>query len=277
MSRWQEIREKYSSVPFPEPTLEPMWFGRREKSLMADKYAIVDQNTGNPLGTCSDKYQLVRYEDVLIMVEDVVESLGLKDAQIIPKIFSSGGKMSVSLRVPASQTEITSGDAVIPKIEIQTSYDLSWVMQILFGMFQLRCSNGVGTWLGFEKFRKRHIQSLDLTLTSDMISSGLIQLEDQTKIWKEWKGLKVPEDAYIKVWEELPFSSAEKEKIEALPDVTSHLRIPDLRERDSLDMWSLNSVFTQYATHHIKSDLRRHEIQPQIARGMDRMYKTLAA
>jgi len=276
MSRWQEIHEKYP-IPFPEPSLEPVWFGKREKTLMADKKAIVDQRTGNPLGFCTEKYQLVRYEDVLIMVEDVVKALGIPDAQIIPRLLSGGGKMVVSLRVPSSQTEIAKGDAIIPKIEIQTSYDLSWVMQILFGMFQLRCSNGVGTWLGFEKFRKRHIQSLDLTLTSDMISSGLIQLEEQTKIWKEWKGLKVPEDAYIKVWEELPFSSAEKEKIEALPDVTSHLRLPDLRERDSLDMWSMNSILTQFATHHIKSDLRRHEIQPQIARGMDRMYRRLTA
>ena len=276
MSRWQEIHEKYA-IPFPEPSLEPMWYGRREKTFVDERRVIVDQNTGEVFGTCTEKYQLVRYEDVLMMVEDVVKTLGLSEAQIIPKLFSSGGKMSVSLRVPTSQVEIAKGDAIIPKIEIQTSYDLSWVMQIQFGMFQLRCSNGVGTWLGFEKFRKRHIQSLDLTLTSDMISSGLIQLEEQSKIWKEWKGIKVPEAAYIKVWEELPFSSAEKEKIEALPDVTSHLRIPDLQKQDNLDMWSMNSIFTQFATHQIKSDLRRHEIQPLIAKGMDKMYKSLAA
>src|SRR6056297_163441 len=63
----KEIREKFPHIPFPDPVLEPIYYGRTHKTPVEGKKLIRDANSANgaQYAIVSDKYEKVHHEDVL--------------------------------------------------------------------------------------------------------------------------------------------------------------------------------------------------------------------
>jgi hypothetical protein len=128
----------------------------------------------------------------------------------------------------------------------------------------------MGIWKSFQRFAKRHLQNLFLNDLGNVISEGLSIYGDQVNQWKLWGETKVPEKLYEEIWESLPFSAAERVKIEELPEIGTGRLLS--APRNDLDLWALNSILTQFSTHHVKSELRKIELEPAIARVMEHAY-----
>ena len=167
------------------------------------------------------------------------------------------------------KSEIKKVDSIFPKVDIFTSYDLSTKLKGQFGAFQLKCTNGMGVWKTFKQFAKRHLQNLFLNELGTNISEGLLIFGDQVNTWKSWAEKQISKDFYETIWEELPFSAAERVKIEALPEIGTGLLLSHAVKANDLNLWSLNSILTQFATHEVKSELRRIDLEPAIARAME--------
>jgi hypothetical protein len=271
------IQERYPDIRFPQPQLEPVFYGRREKFRIDGKKAIVDQADKDLVfGICSEDYKVVHYEDLIMMTEEVMAKQGFM-VKMNPRILSNGGKFVLSLQFPDYGESIRKGDDIFPKMDIQSSYDLKWKLTGRFGAIQLRCTNGCGTWKMFKRFARRHLQSLIVSELGDTISEALPIFTEQAKLWKKWAHMKVPVLAYEEMWADLPFSPAQKEKIQLLPEIGTGLAIDGALKRGNLDLWTLNSILTQYATHELKSDLKMVEIEPVIAKVMEDTYEKLAA
>jgi hypothetical protein len=254
--------------------LEPVWFGRRDHHRIPNNKAIVDQNydgEGNRVyGICTDAYKIVRYEDIVHMVENSVGKLtNYGTVQICPHSYLDGGRMRIGIKFPDMKTEIKKVDSIIPKVDVFTSYDLSTKLSGKFGAFRLKCTNGLGVWTTFKKFAKRHLQNLYLNELGNNISEGLELFGEQVNTWKSWTSLKIEKDLYETIWDELPFSKAERTKIEALPEIGTKLLLPEAIKQNDLSLWDLNSVLTQFSTHEVKSELRRIDLEPAIARAME--------
>jgi hypothetical protein len=274
-----EMRKKYPHVRFPNPIMEPLWFGRRPEGRVEGKWAIVDQDpaddhTRGVIAICSSDYKIVFYEDLIQMTEVVLDNFSGEygKVDICPSIYSDGGRMNIRLKFPDMKEEIRKGDVIIPKIEIGTSLDLSTKLNGRFGLFQLRCSNGAGTWKTFSTFSRRHLQNLDITELADTVQSGLFTFEAQKKEWKQWAEFKIDLPVYEPLWADLPFSSTEKEKIETLSETGTQQTIKGLLEHKDLTLWSLNSIITQFVTHEIKSAVRKIDIEPLIAKVMETVF-----
>lgn len=269
-----EIRQKYSSVYFPDPSMEPLWHGRRERIRVPDKAAIVDQaNLFGPfvLGICSEKYKIIHYEDIVHLIENSVGKItGYGEINIRPHTYQNGGRLQCSIHFPEMKTEIKKLDSIIPKIEVFSSYDLSTKLMGKFGAFQLKCTNGMGIWKSFQKFTKRHLQNLFLNDLGNVISEGLAIYGEQVDQWKLWGETPISEKLYEEVWENLPFSTAERIKIEELPEIGTGRLLS--ASKNDLDLWSLNSILTQFSTHEVKSEIRRIELEPAIAKVMEHTY-----
>ncbi len=123
-----------------------------------------------------------------------------------------------------------------------------------------------------KNFAKRHLQSLRIKKLGESISEGMDIFLDQTQQWAKWSKTQITKDIYDHLWEDLPFSQTEKGKIESLPEMGSRLLLPDALQRETLDMWMMNSVLTQYTTHEVKSELRKLELEPKIAQVMENAY-----
>lgn len=269
-----EVRERYPNNYFPDPVLEPVWFGRRQHQRIPNKKAIVDQkfqgNGAMIFGICSDQYKVVHYEDIVHMVENSVGKLtDYGTVQICPHTYLDGGRMRIGIKFPDMKSEIKKVDSIFPKVDVFTSYDLSTKLMGKFGAFQLKCTNGMGVWKHFKQFAKRHLQNLFLNELGTNISEGLSLFGEQVDTWKSWASLKIEKELYETMWDELPFSKAERTKIEALPEIGTKLLLTEAVKTNDLNLWSLNSVLTQYATHEVKSELRRIDLEPAIARAME--------
>jgi hypothetical protein len=177
--------------------------------------------------------------------------------------------MRISVKFPDLKHEIKVVDSIFPKVDIYTSYDLSTKLKGQFGAWQLKCSNGMGVWKTFKKFAKRHLQNLYLNELGTNISEGLAIFGEQVNTWQQWATLKIEKEFYETIWDELPFSAAERVKIEALPEIGTGLLLSHAVKSNDLNLWSLNSVLTQFATHEVKSELRRIDLEPTIARVME--------
>jgi hypothetical protein len=271
----QAVQEKYSNINFPDPVLEPVHWGKREHSRIPGRKAIVNQKDGNVFNVCTDEYKILRHEVVIHFVEDSLSHFMDGDITCCPRLMQDGAKLVMATKFNGRGHEILKGDNVIPKIEVFNSYDLGWKLNGRWGMWRLRCSNGAGVWERFTSYAKRHLQNLFVEDLRDSIQEGLGLFEEQASMWKEWAETKVDAPTYEKLWVTLPFSKAEKEKIEALPEIGTQLLLPDALYRNDLTLWQLNNVLTQFSTHEIKSEMRRVEIEPQIAKVMEQTFKTL--
>lgn len=273
----RDVRERYPKVYFPEPVLEPLYFGRRDKTRIDGKKVIVDQafigNGAMTYGICSDAYKVIRYEDIIHMIENSVGQLtDYGQIQVCPHTYLDGARLKIGIKFPDMASAIKAVDSIIPKVDVFSSLDLSTKLKGMFGAWQLKCTNGMGIWKSMVQFSKRHLQNLFLNNLGETISGGLAIFGTQVDSWKNWASLKIEKDVYDEIWEELPFSAAEKTRIEALPEIGTQMLLSHAVETSSLDLWSLNSVLTQFATHEVKSELRRIDLEPVIARVMEKVY-----
>jgi hypothetical protein len=269
----EDVKTRYNLV-FPNVVLEPLWYGRRPSSAnrIPDRFAIVDQNTGSAFNVCTSAYQPVLHEEVIHLVEEAANKLPeFGKPTISVQLLSDGGKLRVEAKFAEVLFDINPKvhDLVNPTIDVFSSYDLGWKYSGAFGAFRLVCSNGLKVGQTFDSFKKRHLVSLDPNELSATITNGMNKFSEQTGLWREWAEEKMLPNQYEELWAELPFSQPEREKIEALPEASTSLILPTALKSGELNRWMFYSVATQYATHEIKSELRRIEIQPAITKAFE--------
>lgn len=262
----REHYEQRFGIDLPDVVLEPIWFGRRPDSRADGYKGIINQKDGNLFNISSDIYQVIPYENILELMDEAVNrSPEFGKAVWEIKLINQGSKIKIDVRFPEIEFPIN-GDIINPRMSIMSSYDLGWKYSGRFGAFQLVCSNGLTIGKVFSDFKKRHIMSLDYMILKDTLHNGMIAYAEQTGLWKKWAELMMPKETYEEIWVDLPFSTKEKEKIEAMPQMGTNLLLPNLLEKEELSMWQFNSFLTQFATHHVKSEIRQVEIEPLIQR-----------
>lgn len=267
-----EIAERYN-MEFPDVVLEPLWWGRRPTNRVENRFAINDQRTGQTFNICTDAYKPVYHEEVIKLVEEAAARLPeFGKPTIKVQMLADGGKLRVEAKFEEVKFDINPkvGDLVNPTIDVFSSYDLGWKYGGSFGAFRLVCSNGAKVGTSFDSFKKRHLTSLDPMELSETINSGMLKFSEQTDLWKTWANEQISADRYTSMWEELPFSAPEKEKIEMLPEAGTHLLLPAALASNSLTRWDFFNVLTQYASHEIKSEIRQIEILPAITKVFER-------
>jgi hypothetical protein len=229
----------------------------------------VDQRNDQLFNFCTEIYKPVSHEEVIFMTEQAVAKLPEFGTPIItPYLLADGGKLRVKVAFPDVVFDINPkvGDIVNPNVDVFSSYDLGWKLRGDFGGDRLVCSNGMKVGAIFDSFKKRHLTSLDPTELMDTISNGMGKFSEQTALWRKWAEEKMLPAQYQTMWDELPFSAPEKEKIEMLPEAATHILLPAALKSGELTRWNFYNVLTQYATHNISSEVRRIEIQPAITK-----------
>jgi hypothetical protein len=279
------VREQFPDIPFPNPSREPLWSGRKKDDLFRiDGWSITDTIT-NPqepvvFAKCvSDIYGLRFHEEVIYAVLETVGEVpefGTPEYDIVLPKIAEGGKMRMKVRFPEVDYQIREGDVVNPEISVFNSYDLGWKLRGLFGAYRLICSNGLVIGETWAQFAKRHLDSLLVSELVESVRGGMVQFSVQTEQWRKWAELQINENAYANLWEELPFSEKEQEKIKELPEEGTRMLLPDALRQGELTLWNFNSVVTQFVTHEIESDLRRADVESQVADAFHNAYRRAA-
>lgn len=261
-----EIAERYN-MTFPDVVLEPIWWGRRPTNKVQDRFAIVDQNTDTVFNVCTDAYKPVYHELVIKNLEDAANALpefGKPEIKI--SLLADGAKLKVNLMYPEVDYMIKSGDIFHPNADVKSSYDLGWKYTLDFGAYRLVCSNGLKVGEVFESYKKRHLTGLDPNILSDSLNTGMLKFSEQASLWSTWAETVMLPSMYEGMWDELPFSKPEREKIENQRSMGSGIYLPAALKSGELTVWEAFNSMTQYATHNITSELRQIDIGPKITK-----------
>lgn len=133
----QEVRERFPHIDFPNVTIQPVMYGRREKTLCQSRVAVAVEGH-EPFSFVSPDYNLIYHEEVVKSVLDAVESL---DAYGIPECNISlpmdGARLRMEVVFPEVNHEVRKGDKINPKIDAFSSYDTGWKLRSKFGAFQV--------------------------------------------------------------------------------------------------------------------------------------------
>lgn len=266
----EEIQARYPNVKFPDPVMEPVWAGKRPTERLDGRFAVMDQNTNIFYAFATDQYQIIHYEEILKLVETAVKEMPeFGPPEIKPTMLAEGGKMRIATTFTDVKYEIRKDDFVNPKVEVFTSYDLGWKYRMRFGAYRIICSNGAMVGKIFNSFAKRHLVSLNPKELSDNISVGMTKYSDQVGLWKKWAQKIIGKEQYDESWKTLPFSTAEREKIEKLPETQTRLLLPDALSKNELTLWDFFNVTTQFASHEVGSELRKIDLEEDITRAME--------
>ena len=221
--------------------------------------ALVNPDTEWTYGILSEKYQLIKHEDVIEMVEKAIKKspeYGHFERDIT--FLSGEAKMKASYVFPEITVPVGRGDLINPKIDVFNSYDGGWRFNLLFGAFRLVCSNGLVIGEKVLQYKVKHFSTFSEDHVKQLLISSMESFSDQTNIWKTWMDKLVPQEPYEKIMERLPFGKKQREEIDKEVEISTG---ESTGQEKALTLWILFNILSQYVTHKIKSDLRRVQIE----------------
>ncbi len=268
-----KIREKFPEIPFPEPVLEPIYYGRLSKNIIDNRKLVMDKNTGEQFDIVSDMYSLVHHEVVLDkLMSAIPEHFGEPEFQV--NFFGAGARSVFTASFPHMKYDVN-GSPGYTRFILKNSYDRSSFLSLSYGLMELVCTNGLVAFREKERARAKH---LDKSITDfslqEKIEQGIGIIEESVESWRKWETIKLPETVIQEALEYLPFSETEQEKLFSLPLLNHNGEsLASLGSKSSL--WTLNSSATQYA-HEVAAE-RKLTIEEKLPNVMQKLAMKYAA
>ena len=260
----QEIRERFPKITFPNVSLQPLQYGRREVFQIPDRKAIVIQyKNEDPFVSafCTESYSLTPFEVTvkkLIEAADIVKQTS-GDYNLNIAVLKSGERMRVSAQFNTDKKPINKGDEVVTKVGFQTSYDMGWQHSPFYGATRLVCTNGMTANIIEKIMSHRHVQSLNLEKQKEALVQGASMMGQQINEWKNWSNKTLRKEEAVMIAEVLPFGERYNEKILALPETGTGETLQQWIDEDNVNAWRMYNIYTQFLSHEVESDLIRIE------------------
>lgn len=237
---------------FPEVIEAPVSWGDLDLQRTHDHKAIVNPETGKVFSIVSKDYKLIRHEDAVMRVNNVIaenSDLGKYDVSI--EFFNDGSRMRSTYCFYEISAEITSRDPVNPELHLFNSYDTSWPFILLLGAFRMVCSNGLVIGTKFLHIRKRHVYDFEQIDLENQVSTALKRFHLQTNQWQKWTDRPLTERDYKKILKCMKFSKGAMQEIE---DQTAQ-EAQDFSDNGFpiISLWLFFNIITWYITHRAVS------------------------
>lgn len=270
-------------IEFPEVTETVVCHSQRQRYLCPEYKAIINPKTKRTYYIASQKYKLVKHEEVLTAFDDIVSKMpefGKAKKEI--DFFNDGGIMDCKYTFNDLEYKIKKGDIINPTITARNSYDGTNKQSTMFGAFRLICSNGMVIGDLFAEYKKKHMETLDLDQMKFIITEGMEKYSEQTEIWKSWLDRKTTskeiEDGLgifcrrdkleiLKEKEEgskLSINDAvEISEEEQDGDLPSLFKVINMKK--TLSFWIYFNILTQFISHKVKSRNKQMSLQRKLS------------
>lgn len=270
---------------FPPVAVKDLSFDNIEGRVDVDGYkAIVNPDTGHVYDIVSEKYKLVKHEEVL----DNIESILAKEDKMGPyhkevKVYQNGARIRAkytfyekSVRINNSPTR---NDIVNPTLEAFNSYDRSVKHIVMLGAFRLICTNGMVVGIEFMQFRKRHMPDLYLDDVKQALEIGMDKMDTQLLTWDKWTEKKLEKDTLESTLKVLDLNKKETGILNEVKEAGTGMSIDQWlafhemgdsyqEQRDAMSWWIFYNILTQFTTHEIKSENRRLQLETRIRKAL---------
>lgn len=269
------IREMFPEVKFPNPVLEPMYYGRLEKKMVANRKLVLDKETGTQFDIVSDDYYLIWHEEIVKSILDSCpEEFGKPN--ILIRILNDGGQCAVQANFPELGNYAVNGSKLHPAIKMINSINRTKQREFMFGAMELVCSNGLMSFRKKASQKCKHITgSIEKFNLEEEIRESLDNFSEQHQIWVDWSQHKIQELDIPMVMEALPFSDKEKSELLELPLMNhGNITVQSLLKQKTATLWAINSAATQFARHNIRSESRAEYIETSISEAIRKIHKS---
>ena len=256
------IRESYPHVNFPNVYTSPAFYGRREKTMVGDRFAVVGEVKEDEkmeevfYAFVSGDYKIIPHEEVIAKTQEMVEKLpeyGQPEFSI--HMINQGAKMNCLVTFPEVEWEVKPGDPISPRISVKNSYDTNWELSIDFGALQKVCTNGLVAFRSLFKKSGRHKVSLDVDNMMHTLNEGMENYSKQIGMWQNWAVKELATAQYQQIWDELPFGETYRKDLEVLPQVGTGKTIKGMLTEGRVNAWDFHSIVTQFLTHRVESEM----------------------
>jgi hypothetical protein len=264
MMKYRYQSESKENPPFfPEVIEAPVLWGDINLQRANDHKAIVNPETGKVFSIVSKDYKLIRHEDAVLRVNNVIdENSDLGKYKVSTEFYNDGSRMRSTYCFYEISTKITPGDPVNPELHLFNSYDTSWPFIVLLGAFRSVCANGLVVGRKFLYIRKRHVYDFDQIDLEEQISTVLKRFRFQTNQWRKWADRQLTERDHKKIIKSMKWGKGAIEEIEAR--TADEARDVNDRGFPIISLWIFYNVITWYITHRAVSLNHRIEMERRL-------------
>lgn len=133
----------------------PMYFDYNGDRRPTSMRAIVRDDTGMTVGIVGEDYVVHDHRPGILHAVETLRDLGKGKVIVKHTVNKFGGRIFTDVFLPAKTTG-TDAERVTPKFRFTSTYDGSKAVTVNMGLWRLICSNGMGSWLSSDAFRRKH-------------------------------------------------------------------------------------------------------------------------
>ena len=236
-----------------EVVQEPL-FNRDGNAALIGKSPVMGNfrtDTGQCLGTSTEKYAIVQNGALVEQVEDAlskVSELGNFTSQKV--VARDGARFYGVYDFPSMVKPVVVGDGAGMRLTLNNSFDRSTGVDFTLGLMRLACLNGQMTLVADTSVTKKHSHKLTLDFITDAIHSCTLKFEESIKdfgtlakreITQEQGGLILDNLAIKKV-----LAESMRDSIQMVWDNPTH------KEDEGRNLYNLYNAATQHLTHDVE-------------------------
>lgn len=229
----------------------------------------VRKDTGECLGVCTDRYDLVQNSDLIEMSESMFAARGLTGWERKEVISHGGAKARFIYKFPKVGFSVGRNDNLIFALKVQNSFDGSLRASFNIGLFRLICSNGLTVPHKAINLSHKHTGKLDAERFSVGLDKAISQFHSTAPLFEAMGRVKVDQKFGQSVIDSLVkravggLTERQAEGIRALWENPTH---HEDRERT---LWSLHNAVTQHLTHSVENGVKpRFELAERLSVGI---------
>ena len=223
------------------------------------RLAVVRDDTGDPLAVVSDRYALVRHQQILDAVDAALEPLDIGPVPCGIYVDRHGARMRAVYKFPTLAQPVTTDDEICPCLQIKNTYDGTTRVTISIGAFRFVCTNlavgGGGIFAG--GFMAVHAGEIPIAEATDQLATYLGEFDRIVHFYREWSARPLGPEVLRHLFEE-----DLDRRPQALWRSWQHVSTPTV--------YAAYNVATSYATHGMRSATAAFELMARVNRAFQR-------
>jgi len=225
------------------------------------RLAVVRQDTGQPIAVVSDRYVLLRHQQILDAVDAALKPL---DVGPVPRgiyVDRDGARMRAVYKFPALAQALAGNDEICPCLQIRNTYDGTTRITISVGAFRFVCTNlavgGGGVFAG--GFMAVHAGEIPIEDATKQLATYLRDFDRVLGFYRAWIGYPLKTEVLRQLFDE---------ELDSRPE-----RLWQSWQRVSTPtVYAAYNVATSYATHGMRTATAAFDLLGRVNRAFQNRF-----
>lgn len=188
--------------------IERAFFPVEKVEIGMGRYAIINRETGDKLSEVSQRYTLVKNQDVFA---PFVKEFGIEN---VKSFYGYGNRkyyyMSINTGRQFNFGTDENPDLIDERIIIQNSYNKTRSFSFMVGAFRFVCSNGLYSGQAILNYKKIHVGEIPV---QKMVFETMLRYTDNSfETWKRFKNVPLTVEQELKIVEGFEMKDLSEEK-----------------------------------------------------------------